>query len=230
MKTLYVDFDEEKIVANLDEVVPLFPLDNVVFFPNTVLPLHIFEERYKQMIEDSTNSNNLICMSLMYDSSKGSQDSSNIAKIGCVGRIISNEETDEGRKNIILYGITRIKINEIIYTKPYRQAKIDIVSQTKSTDSSPLSKRITDLTSEWNLLLEDYNENYKIKIDPEASLSKLTDSLSSIVVTSTNERQWFLEETDEAKRALKLIETLESRIDYLMGKIELPDKDSELIN
>ena len=98
MKTLYVDFDEEKIVANLDEVVPLFPLDNVVFFPNTVLPLHIFEERYKQMIEDSTNSNNLICMSLMYDSSKGSQDSSNIAKIGCVGRIISNEETDEGRK------------------------------------------------------------------------------------------------------------------------------------
>ena len=168
----------------------------------------------------------------MYDSSKGSQDSSNIAKkIGCVGRIISNEETDEGRKNIILYGITRIKINEIIYTKPYRQAKIDIVSQTKSTDSNPLSKRITDLTSEWNLLLEDYNENYKIKIDPEASLSKLTDSLSSIVVTSTNERQWFLEETDEAKkRALKLIETLESRIDYLMGKIELPDKDSELIN
>ena len=79
-------------------------------------------------------------------------------------------------------------------------------------------------------MLEDYNENYKIKIDPEASLSKLTDSLSSIVVTSTNERQWFLEETDEAKRALKLIETLESRIDYLMGKIELPDKDSELIN
>ena len=92
-----------------------------------------------------------------------------------------------------------------------------------------MSKRITDLTSEWNLLLEDYNENYKIKIDPEASLSKLTDSLSSIVLTSTNERQWFLEETDEAKRALKLIETLESRIDYLMGKIELPDKDSELI-
>ena len=84
MKTLYVDFDEEKILANLDEVVPLFPLDNVVFFPNTVLPLHIFEERYKQMIEDSTNSNNLICMSLMYDSSKGSQDSSNIAKIGTI--------------------------------------------------------------------------------------------------------------------------------------------------
>jgi Lon protease-like protein len=166
----------------------------------------------------------------MYDSSKGNQDSSNIAKIGCVGRIISNEETDEGRKNIILYGISRIKIDEIIYSKPYRQAKINIVSQTKSSDSIPLSKRITDLTNEWNLLLEDYNENYKIKIDSEASLSKLTDSLSSIVVTSTNERQWFLEETNEAKRALKLIETLESRIDYLMGKIELPDKDSESIN
>ena len=52
--------------------------------------------------------------------------------IGCVGRIISNEETDEGRKNIILYGITRIKIDEIIYTKPYRQAKINILPQTNA--------------------------------------------------------------------------------------------------
>ena len=55
MKSLYVDFDEEKIISNLEEVVPLFPLGNMVFFPNTVIPLHIFEERYKQMIEDSVS-------------------------------------------------------------------------------------------------------------------------------------------------------------------------------
>ena len=64
MKTLFLDFDEEKIISSLPSTVPLFPLDNVVFFPNTILPLHIFEERYKQMISDSQDSHNLICMAL----------------------------------------------------------------------------------------------------------------------------------------------------------------------
>ena len=102
MKSLYVDFDEDKIISNLEDVVPLFPLGNMVFFPNTVIPLHIFEERYKQMIDDSVSSHNLICMTLMQDDMK--DDDLAISKIGCVGRIISNEEGEEGKKNIILYG------------------------------------------------------------------------------------------------------------------------------
>ena len=91
---------------------------------NTVIPLHIFEERYKQMIDDSVSSHNLICMTLMQDDMK--DDDLAISKIGCVGRIISNEEGEEGKKNIILYGISSIHIDEITYSKPYRQAKINI--------------------------------------------------------------------------------------------------------
>ena len=180
------------------------------------------------MIEDSVSSHNLICMTLMDDDEK--DDNISISKVGCIGRIISNEEADEGRKNIILYGISRIQINEIIYSKPYRQAKIGIIKSQTTEDSEPLFKRITDLVGEWNLLLDDYNDNYKIKVDSSSSLSKLTDSLSSIIVSSSSERQYLLEELDEAKRATKVIEVLESRIDYLMGKLEIPDKDSSSIN
>ena len=71
---------------------------------------------------------------------------------------------------------------------------------------------------------------YKIKIDPNANFCKLIDSLSSIVVSSSLERQYLLEELDEGKRGVRLIEVLESRIDYLMGKLELPDDKSNLIN
>ena len=55
MKTLFLDFDEEKIISSLPSTVPLFPLDNVVFFPNTILPLHIFEERYKKKVYEIGN-------------------------------------------------------------------------------------------------------------------------------------------------------------------------------
>ena len=74
MKTLYVDFDEDKIISNMEDVVPLFPLGNMVFFPNTVIPLHIFEERYKQMVDDSASSHNLICMTLMNENEKSNDD------------------------------------------------------------------------------------------------------------------------------------------------------------
>ena len=108
-------------------------------------------------------------------------------------------------------------IRDRIYSKPYRQAKINVIESKKTNDNDPLYKRITDLVGEWNLLLEDYNENYKIKVDQSSSLSKLTDSLSSIIVSSSSERQYLLEELDEGKRAVKVIEVLESRIDYLIG-------------
>ena len=121
-------------------------------------------------------------------------------------------------------------IDEIIYSKPYRQAKINIIKSKKTSDNDPLYKRITDLVGEWNLLLEDYNDNYKIKVDQSSTLSKLTDSLSSIIVSSPSERQYLLEELDEGKRAVRIIEVLESRIDYLIGKLEIPDKDSTSIN
>ena len=230
MKTLYVDFDEDKIISNMEDVVPLFPLGNMVFFPNTVIPLHIFEERYKQMVDDSASSHNLICMTLMNENEKNNDDNETISKIGCVGRIISNEEIEEGKKNIILYGIGRIKIDEIIYSKPYRQAKINLIKSIEAKDNTALYKRIVDLVGEWNLLIQDYNDSYKIKIDPNANFCKLIDSLSSIVVSSSLERQYLLEELDEGKRGVRLIEVLESRIDYLMGKLELPDDKSNLIN
>ena len=102
MKTLFLDFDEDKIISSIPERVPLFPLDNVVFFPNTILPLHIFEERYKQMVNDSSNSHNLICMTLL-NPELGDDDQHTLSNTGCIGRIINNEEADDGKKNIILY-------------------------------------------------------------------------------------------------------------------------------
>ena len=229
MKTLFLDFDEDKIIASLPERLPLFPLDNVVFFPSTILPLHIFEERYKQMVQDSSDSHNLICMTLL-NPEMGQEDSESLANTGCIGRIINNEESDDGKKNIILYGLKRIEITKVLYDKPYREVEIKIIETSSSDNSEAFKKRIMDLTNKWNLLLDGYTDDYKIKIENGSTLSKITDSLSSSMVAKASDRQLLLEEFDEKIRAEKIIEVLESRIEILSGKIETPDSNSTLIN
>ena len=229
MKTLFLDFDEDKIIASLPERLPLFPLDNVVFFPSTILPLHIFEERYKQMVQDSSDSHNLICMTLL-NSEMGPEDSESLANTGCIGRIINNEESDDGKKNIILYGLKRIEITKVLYDKPYREVEIKIIETSSSDNSEAFKKRIMDLTNKWNLLLDGYTDDYKIKIENSSTLSKITDSLSSSMVAKASDRQLLLEEFDEKIRAEKIIQVLESRIEILSGKIETPDSNSTLIN
>ncbi|MDG2445748.1 MAG: LON peptidase substrate-binding domain-containing protein [Thermodesulfobacteriota bacteirum] len=229
MKTLFLDFDEEKIISSLPNTVPLFPLDNVVFFPNTILPLHIFEERYKQMISDSQDSHNLICMAL-FNSEIENDDSKALSTTGCVGKIINNEEDDEGKKNIILYGLKRIKIDKVLYNKPYREAEISIIDTIPSDNSTAFKKRIIELVDNWNLLIDGYSDNFKIQVENDVSLSKLTDSLSSSMVAKAKERQLLLEELNETLRAEKVIEILESRISLLSDKIEIPSSDSNLIN
>ena len=229
MKTLFLDFDEDKIIAALHERLPLFPLDNVVFFPSTILPLHIFEERYKQMVQDSSDSHNLICMTLL-NPEMGQEDSESLANTGCIGRIINNEESDDGKKNIILYGLKRIEIKKVLYDKPYREVEIKIIETSSSDNSEAFKKRIMDLTNKWNLLLDGYTDDYKIKIENSSTLSKITDSLSSSMVAKASDRQLLLEEFDEKIRAEKIIQVLESRIEILSGKIETPDSNSTLIN
>ena len=229
MKTLFLDFDEDKIISSLPNKVPLFPLDNVVFFPNTILPLHIFEERYKQMISDSSNSHNLICMTLL-NPDMGDSDEQTLSHTGCIGRIINNEEADDGKKNIILYGLRRIKITKLIYDKPYREAEIKLINTSHSDNSEAFKKRIIELINKWNLLLDGYTDDYKIKIESSFPLSKITDTLSSSMVSKASDRQLLLEELDEGARAEKIIDVLESRIEILSGKIEIPDSDSTLIN
>ena len=96
-------------------IIPIFPLSNFIIFPNTTVPLNIFEPRYLDMINDSMKSNKLIGMI----QPKISSEENNIPKlhnVGCLGKITSFRETDDGRYLIELKGKIRFLIkNEIIF-------------------------------------------------------------------------------------------------------------------
>ena len=110
--------------TKLPKKIPVFPLSNFIFFPNTSAPLNIFEPRYIQMVKDTLATNHrLIVMTLpLPEKSNGSE----IYKLACAGKLISFEETLDGRFLISLSGIMRCRLLDTLEEKGgYRRMKVD---------------------------------------------------------------------------------------------------------
>jgi Lon protease-like protein len=107
----------------------LFPLPGVVLFPHAVLPLHIFEPRYRQMTEDALAGDKLVTIvQLRPDDPSGDPQRPAIEAIGCLGRIVQHERLPDGRFNFLLVGRKRVRlIRELPSTRPYRQAEAQIL-------------------------------------------------------------------------------------------------------
>ena len=110
---------------NLPKIIPVFPLSNFIIFPKTSVPLNIFEPRYIEMINDSMKSNKFIGMiqpkiSIKDDITKG------LHNVGCLGKITSFKETEDGRYLIELKGLIRFEvIKELKSNKKYRECEIN---------------------------------------------------------------------------------------------------------
>ena len=112
------------ISNNLPTKIPIFPLSNFIVFPDTTVPLNIFEPRYLQMVNDSMASNRLIGM--IQPKKTGNLKKPDLFDVGCVCKVISFNETDDGRYIIIIKGLNRFKkVEEIESTKLYRELNVD---------------------------------------------------------------------------------------------------------
>lgn len=114
----------------------LFPLGGALLFPRSQLPLHIFEPRYREMVRAAIDGDLMIGMVQPRDA----QDPPALFEIGCLGRIASFEELDDGRFNIVLEGISRFRIAEEVEAgTPYRQADVDQSLFDDSAELEPLA-------------------------------------------------------------------------------------------
>jgi len=115
--------------------VPLFPLAGAILFPRAHLPLHIFEERYRAMVEDALAGPGRIAMIQPADES----DAPTLYQVGCLGELVGVEELDDGRYNIMLLGSHRFRlVAEADAGTPYRQGDIDLTAF-DDDDPEPLS-------------------------------------------------------------------------------------------
>jgi Lon protease-like protein len=109
--------------------IPLFPLPGVVLLPGTILPLHIFEPRYRAMVADALEGNRMIGMAMLKPGWESAEESPAVHRVGGAGEIIEFEELEDGRYNILLEGRFRYRIlKEEAEGAPYRTASIEEIA------------------------------------------------------------------------------------------------------
>ncbi len=199
------DFEKE---INLPNIIPIFPLEGVIMFPDTYLPLNIFETRYLKMIDSAiSNENRLIGMIQPKNSNKSNENSA-FYKVGCAGKIIKFEETDDNRYLITLKGLSRFNlISEKTNEKDYKEAIIawenfskDLNINSKSSDFSTLKKTLKKYFK---------SKNIRANMDAIDTFNdyNFVDQITMICPLANNEKQLLLETTSISKRE-KLLQTL----------------------
>lgn len=211
-----LDLNEILSLDNFSGEAPVFPLSNVVLFPYVLLPLHIFEERYKRMLQDTLSGDKLISMALLKPGwEKDYYDSPEVYKMSCLGRVISTEYFKDGRANIILYGLKRVQIIKFLKSNHYRIAEVNIIEEKSESGDELYRKHIEDLLMKWNQSMKEDQKSHRIEINTSLSLDKLTDTLSTLIITNVFERQQLLEEINPVKRAEVIIKCLETRLELI---------------
>ena len=196
---------------DLPNKIPIFPLSNFIIFPNTNVPLNIFEPRYIQMVDDSMKGNRMI--GIIQPKKKINQ-ISQLYNIGCMGKITSFNETDDGRYLIILNGISRFKIlEEVKIDKLYREYNVSFtefendlkkkVEEIKFSDLELIFKNLKSLFKK-----QGYVINWK-EVERQ-NLDKTINTLSMASPFSLEEKQSLLESINLKVRKERLEEILKT--------------------
>ena len=183
--------------TELPKKISVFPLSNAIFFPRTVLPLNIFEKRYIQMVSDSMKENKLFGM---IQPKIKKNNNIELYKVGCLGKIISFNETKDNRFIIALSGITRFKIlDEVNNDKLYREFIVDNSEYTKDLKKiGTIEKKDqkNNLLKKVELLFNKMDCYVELKEFKKLSLDQLISTISMVYPFSIEEKQ-------------KLIDTIE---------------------
>ncbi|TMA43005.1 MAG: hypothetical protein E6J83_10920 [Deltaproteobacteria bacterium] len=199
----------------LPDIIPVFPLPNVVLFPQIVLPLHIFEPRYREMVRDAARGPRLIGMALLREGwQQDYHGGPPIFTTGTVGEMVRMEELPDGRFNIVLRGLREFVIQRELRRRPYREAVVAWHAPLAGPLPPGLRKGIT-------ALVRLYIERLGQEAGDEGPLGAAADDETFVnffahhLDVSPVEKQALLEAPTLAERAARLRDVLEFRLEEL---------------
>ena len=196
---------------DLPKTIPVFPISNFIIFPKTTVPLNIFEPRYIQMINESMKSNKLIGM-IQPKTSSSDQTKPILHEIGCLGKIMSFKDTEDGRYIIELRGLIRFKIiKEIKSSKEYREYEINFEDFNHDLDETIKKIKFSDLELIFKNLKSLFEKRGFIINWKELEKQNLDETINALAMASPftlEEKQVLLEAQNLNIRKNKMSEIL----------------------
>ena len=197
----------------LPKIISVFPLSNFVIFPNTSVPLNIFEPRYIEMIDNSMKTDRIIGM---IQPKKQKDGIPQLYNVGCAGKITNFNETEDGRYLIVINGISRFKIlKEINNNKPYRECEISFDEYIEDTKENYNEIKFTDLELIFKNLKTLFKKKGYLINWKELEKQSLDQTLNALVMASPfslEEKQALLETISINKRKIELEKILNTYV------------------
>jgi len=193
--------------------VPLFPLPNVVLFPRAVLPLHIFEERYKAMTADALEGDRQIAMALLRPGwEKNYYHKPAIEPVVCVGRILSHERLEDGRYNFLLQGHTRARVARELDGKPYRVAELHPLKEEAAPEEELADerRRIEMLLDDSALLATAIGRQFRQLLASPLPTADVADLIAFRFLDSVLLKQSLLADADVRRRVRRTVDAFEA--------------------
>ena len=197
-------------MKSFPNIIPIFPLSGVIYFPNTNLPLNIFEQRYLDLVKDTYKKDKLMGM---VQSQKTGND---VYNVGCLGKISDLKESKDGRILINLTGITRfIIIEEIKNNKLYREFKVDYKKFEIDLKNTSDEQNTEELMSKAKVFFKKNGLLLNWKEFEKLNKTQRINTLSMISPVTNEEKQKLL----EALTVKEKIETLENIISFYLHEV-----------
>jgi Lon protease-like protein len=202
--------------------VPMFPLPGVVLLPHALLPLHIFEERYRAMTRDVLRGSRFIVVSLIAPGESAAAERPAVQRIAGVGEIMLSHELPDGRFNLVLRGRARIRIDEeLAMTRPYREVAATVLPDLPAADDAELRDADESLRALVGQLADAIPEGGEILRQTLAEQGKpdeLVDVLTAQLVYDPTVRQRLL----ETREVMRRIERVSAEVVAMTSRIASP--------
>ena len=201
-------------------IVPLFPLPNVVLFPKTLMPLYIFEERYRTMVKEALAGNSELVIALRRTGAEsGSAKISSVHSVACLGKIENFEELEDGKYNIVVVGTHRVHIIREVQHTPYQLVEVEKIEDTVSNENPDeilkCHNRLGALFTEFTELATGLKED-ALELMPQLDFESLVNMVAMTLNLAIEQKQALLEINDPLKRCELLLPILQQQLDTLV--------------
>lgn len=192
----------------------LFPLPNLVLFPHVMQPLHVFEPRYRALVEEALAGDALIAMALLAPGWEADYEGRPpLYPSACLGKIVAHHRFEDGRYNLLLAGLQRIRlVRELAPSKPFREAEVaacpDLYPSHRTSQRPALQRRLLDAFRRLAPKLHGAEDPLGPLATSDISLGVLTDVIAHTLELKVEAKQQLLEEADVDRRAAALLKLL----------------------